>query len=166
MLVVLLAITPPIKIVQNYLTDWAVARRRRAKYTPSNPHAKIEWHPLLGYRPVNTYHSHDFVTIERLCSMVFAPRNYLECEWRFTSQSATFPSHPLWLDHSNYTGWRVQVMKFLVLSKLPLVHLSSIQICSFATCFQTPSMFFPKGEWPMQNHRQNCKHICSKILRL
>jgi hypothetical protein len=24
------------------------------------------------------------------------------------------PSHPPWLDHSNYTWWRVQVMKFFI----------------------------------------------------
>jgi hypothetical protein len=29
------------------------------------------------------------------------------------------PSHPPWLDHSNYTWWRVQVMKLLIMQLSP-----------------------------------------------
>jgi hypothetical protein len=48
------------------------------KYVPTNPHPKIEGGPLLGNRPVNTHHSNDCATIERLFFKGSAPRSYLE----------------------------------------------------------------------------------------
>jgi hypothetical protein len=44
------------------------------------------------------------------------------------------PSHHPWLDHSNYTWWRVQVMKLAVFSNLLSPHPSSAQILSSAPC--------------------------------
>jgi hypothetical protein len=60
------------------VTDLAVARRRRGKHVPTNSHPTIEGRPLLGNRPVNTYHSNDCATIERRFSVGSAPRSYLE----------------------------------------------------------------------------------------
>jgi hypothetical protein len=40
------------------------------------------------------------------------------------------PSHPLWLDHSNYTWPRVQsyeALDFADFSNLPSLHVSSVQ---------------------------------------
>jgi hypothetical protein len=68
------------------VTDWAVTRRRIGKYVPTNPHPKIEGRPLLGNRPVNTHHSKDCATIERLFSIGSASRSYLEDNWRYRSQ--------------------------------------------------------------------------------
>jgi hypothetical protein len=53
------------------------------------------------------------------------------------------PSHPHWLDHSNYMWRWVQVMKILIIpniSTLLLFHPSWDQIFSSAPCSQTPSV--------------------------
>jgi hypothetical protein len=47
-------------------------------------------------------------------------------------------SHPLWLDHSNYTSRRVQAMKLLIMR-----HPSSVKTVSSAPCSQTPSGYIP-----------------------
>jgi hypothetical protein len=60
------------------VTDWAVARRRRDKHVPTNPHPTIERRPFLGNRPINTNHSNDCAIIERRFSMESAPRSYVE----------------------------------------------------------------------------------------
>jgi hypothetical protein len=59
------------------VTDWAVAKRRIGKHVPTNPHPTTEGRPLLGNRPINTHHSNDCATIERLFSMGSAQRSYL-----------------------------------------------------------------------------------------
>jgi hypothetical protein len=46
------------------MTVWAVVRRRTGKYGPTNPHPAREGRPLLANRPVNTYHSNNYATIE------------------------------------------------------------------------------------------------------
>jgi hypothetical protein len=79
-------VTHNIKIFLAAVTDWVVARRRRGKHVPSNPHPIIEGRPLLGKRPVNTHHSNDWVTIKRLFSMRFASRSCLEDNWCYRSQ--------------------------------------------------------------------------------
>jgi hypothetical protein len=76
------------------------------------------------------------------------------------------PSHPPWLDHSNYTWRRVQVMKleappYAVFSNLLSHHLSSVQIFFSAPCSRTPecerSSFTPIMVLVMQiiNYRWN-----------
>jgi hypothetical protein len=53
-------------------------------------------------------------------------------------------SHPLSLDHCNYTWRRVQVNgapQYAVLSKLLSLHLSSVQIFFSVLCSQTPSVY-------------------------
>jgi hypothetical protein len=61
------------------------------------------------------------------------------------------PSHPPWLDHSNYT-WRkkststdYEAPHYAAFSNLPLFHLSSVQIRVFSStpCSQTPSVYVP-----------------------
>jgi hypothetical protein len=50
------------------------------------------------------------------------------------------PSHPAWLDHSNYMWRTVQVMKLLIMQFPPTsLHPSCVQIFSSAPCSQTPS---------------------------
>jgi hypothetical protein len=56
------------------------------------------------------------------------------------------PSHPPWLDHSNYVWQRVQVMKLLIMQFPQFLlwhHLSSDIIFSSAPCSQTPSVSVP-----------------------
>jgi hypothetical protein len=54
-------------------------------------------------------------------------------------------SHPPWLDHSNYTWRRVQVIKLPLWSFLqpPTLHPSSVNIFSSAPYPQTPSVCVP-----------------------
>jgi hypothetical protein len=49
------------------------------------------------------------------------------------------PSHPPWLDHSNYV-WEEYKLWSSSLCNLPSFHLSSDQIFSSAPCSQTPSV--------------------------
>jgi hypothetical protein len=74
------------------------------------------------------------------------PTNNLH-EFLFSPHSCYMPlsSHPRWLNYSNYTWRRVQIMKFLVMqfSPLPSPHSSSVQISSSASCSQTPSLYVP-----------------------
>jgi hypothetical protein len=44
-----------------------------------------------------------------ICISVFSHACYMPC-----------PSHPTWLDHSNYVWWGVQVMKLLIMQFSPL----------------------------------------------
>jgi hypothetical protein len=63
----------------------------------------------------------------------------------------TRPSHPPWLDYSDYTWRRVQITKLLAMqffSILPSPHPSSVQISSLASCSQTPSVCVP----PLMTH--------------
>jgi hypothetical protein len=76
--------------IGNIVTDWALARWWRGKHVPTSPYPTIERRPLIGNRPVNTHHSNECATIERLFSVAFAPRSYLkkmdvrEVSWGFT----------------------------------------------------------------------------------
>jgi hypothetical protein len=55
------------------------------------------------------------------------------------------PSLPLWLDHSNYTWWRVQVEvpHYEAFFELLSLRFSLVQIFSSAPCSQTPSAYVP-----------------------
>jgi hypothetical protein len=57
------------------------------------------------------------------------------------------PSHPPWLDHSNYTWWRVRVMNPLSVCSFPEPPVtsvqSSVQIFSSTPCCQTLSVYVP-----------------------
>jgi hypothetical protein len=55
------------------------------------------------------------------------------------------PSNPHWLDHSNYTWWRIQVMKLLIIKFSPTsCHLIPLRSkYSSAPCSQTPSVCVP-----------------------
>jgi hypothetical protein len=53
-------------VINNYIVkDWAVSRRYIGKHVPTNAHPTIEGRPLLGNRPVNTYHRNECATIGR-----------------------------------------------------------------------------------------------------
>jgi hypothetical protein len=78
-------------------------------------------------------------------------------------------SYPPWLDHSNYTWRRVQLMKLLIMQFsltschfIPLWSKYSSQRtvlkhpqCVFLPYFQRPSFT------PVQNHRENYSFVCS-----
>jgi hypothetical protein len=83
-----------------------------------------------------------------------------------SSSSSPFvpcPSHPAWLDHSNYTCRRVQVMKFLIMQFSPTSH-HFISLWSKRSS-QHPVLKHPQSMLltycqrqsftPIQNHRQN-----------
>jgi hypothetical protein len=55
-----------------------------------------------------------------------------------------FPFHPPWLHHSNYTWWREQVMKLLIMQFSPTsLHFFPflVQIFSSVPCSQAPSVY-------------------------
>jgi hypothetical protein len=62
------------------------------------------------------------------------------------------PSHPPWLDHSNYTWRTVQVMKLLIMqfSSTPyhFIPLRSKYSPQHPVLKHAQSMFFPKCQWP------------------
>jgi hypothetical protein len=52
-------------MINLFVTDWAVSRRRIGKYVPTNVHPAIVGRQLLCKRPVNIYHSNECATIGR-----------------------------------------------------------------------------------------------------
>jgi len=59
------------------------------------------------------------------------------------------PSHPPWVDHPDSIGWRVWMMKYLIMdfSAAYCSVSSQIPIVSSAPYYQTPSIFvFPADE--------------------
>jgi hypothetical protein len=70
------------------------------------------------------------------------------------------PSHPSWLDNSNYTWAKTtsyEPPRYAVFSKLPPLHLSSVQIFSSALRSRTPSVYVPPllSEIKFQTHTQS-----------
>jgi hypothetical protein len=55
------------------------------------------------------------------------------------------PSHPSWLDYSNYTWRRVQVMKLLIMQFSPTscLFIPLVKIFSSTPCSQTLSVYVP-----------------------
>jgi hypothetical protein len=74
------------------------------------------------------------------------------------------PSHPPWLDHSNYTWGRIQVIKLLNTHFSPnnlSRHLSLGQIFSSRPCSQTPSVCVPPlmSETKFHTHKKTTDNI-------
>jgi hypothetical protein len=72
------------------------------------------------------------------------------------------PSCPPWLDRSNHTLWREQVMKLFIMLLSPdslYLHSSSVPIFSSAPCPETTSVYVTRCQRPnfrpTQNHMQN-----------
>jgi hypothetical protein len=70
----------------------------------------------------------------------------------------TSPSHPLWLDYSNYTWQRVQIMKLLVMKFSPF----SRHLIPLWSKYP-PLMSDPKFH-TIQNHRQNYSLLYSNVM--
>jgi hypothetical protein len=62
-------------------------------------------------------------------SLVFLPLTYMHSSPPICATPPHLP-HPHWLDNSNYTWWRVQIMQFLIMqfSTLLSLHPSSVHI--------------------------------------
>jgi hypothetical protein len=68
------------------------------------------------------------------------------------------PSHPPWLDHSNYTWRRVQVMKLLFGPNILLNTLLSNTLS-----LRSPPNVKRPSFTPIQNHRQNYSFVYSNF---
>jgi hypothetical protein len=92
-------------------------------------------------------------------------------QYAFLSFNMPCPSYSPWLDHSNYTWWRVQVTTILVMQFSPHHITSSLfgPIFSSAPCLQTPSVYFFPLPWernfaPIKNYRKNYNFVYSTQL--